>query len=77
MGNIFSFFCASIICVKWADCILILLDHLITHPIELHYGVFFSKNRMPSVMLLKIVKQDLQDKESFDGSPSARQFDVQ
>ena len=32
---------------------------------------------MPSVMLLKIVKQDLQDKESFDGSPSARQFDVQ
>ena len=37
----------------------------------------FSKYRMPSVMLLKIVKQDLQDKESFDGSPSARQFDVQ
>ena len=36
-----------------------------------------SKYRMPSVMLLKIVKQDLQDKESFDGSPSARQFDVQ
>ena len=74
MGNIFSFFCASIICVKWDNCILNLLDHTSN---RITLWCIFSKNMMPSVMLLKIVKQDLQDKESFDGSPSARQFDVQ
>ena len=74
MGNIFSFFlCFNNLC-EMGRLYLNLLDH-ISNRITL--WCIFSKNMMPSVMLLKIVKQDLQDKESFDGSPWARQFDVQ